>query len=289
MASMTSNLDYFRRLNWNSTVCLELSITSDDYNVIDTVYVCPYRNAYPSFIYQQLKQGFLKPNLDANTFKNINDDRVWFQVTDSPSDTPEKLKFHWNIGLSYDYYTFNYSSTSNTLPPLKLSLHLSSPSETTLSSTKLSYMGSLKESQFTYWGSVKRVNQLKTLETEQMWHAVESNDFEDFYKTAKKLLPVPADTDSEDDNQPLLPRSIPLKLILPDQIVVQDIMSPNLTLNQALSASLPLLFPPQDSKYPQLAYPVLNGTVIPLDANILWLASCMSSPDGFLRFCIILY
>lgn len=289
---MTSNLNYFRSLNWNSTVYLEVSIIKDDYSVIDTMYICPYRNTYPFLIYQHLKHAFLQSNLSSSQFSSLNDDEIWFEVVDLPNNNTDKLKFHWNIGLSYDYYTFNYNSLRNHSPPLKLVLHLSNSfdnSSTHQQSTKLSFMGSLKESQFIYWGSVKRITQLKTNQTEQLWQSIQSNDFDDYFKIANKLLPLPINADGGEDNDTLKPRSIPIKFILPDQIVIQDIFPPNLTLQQALSTSLPILFPSNPSKYPSLAYPVLHGSVIPLEANISWLASSMSSPDGFLRFCIILY
>ncbi|TIB13718.1 hypothetical protein E3P89_01116 [Wallemia ichthyophaga] len=263
---MSSDLNYFRSLNWNSTVSLELSVRKDGLSVLDTVYFTAYRNSYPFFIYQQLKYAFLQSNHSSNQLNSINDDDIWFEVVDLPesntsaNNIPDKLKLHWNIGLSYDYYTFNYNPLKNHAPPLKLILHLSNSADSAaahLQSTKLSFMGSLKESQLIYWGTVKRITQLKTNQTEQLWHSIQSNDIDEYFKIADKLLPLPLSIKEKemDDNETPKPRSIPLKFILPDQI---------------------------------LAYPVLHGTAIPLEADISWLASTMASPDGFLRFCIIL-
>ncbi|EIM24267.1 hypothetical protein WALSEDRAFT_34917 [Wallemia mellicola CBS 633.66] len=273
MMSEDSTTSLFRRLNWNSSVPLQIKLLDDSSDVIDTTFISPSRFSYPSLIYQQLKIDL----------KLRDDDNFAFQV-ELDDGSLHSLKLHWSIGLSYDYFTFNFISNTN-MPPLRLILQQNTQSPNTyaaniLDSTKMSFMASLKESQLVRWGTVKRMTSLKRSETEQLWSSLEKNLFDDYFKVANKLLP---------NNTEETPRAVPIKLVLPDSIVIQDILPYHYSLLEYLQHALPLLFPKNQSKYQNLGYPVLHGTIIPLESIIGWLDGTLSSADGFLRICIIAF
>lgn len=94
-------------------------------------------------------------------------------------------------------------------------------------------------------------------------------------------------------------RSIPIRFFLPDNApIVQEPVSPTLedgrpnTLGTVLSALFPLLFPPPPSfssfqpQAPPLAYAVVQGVRMPLDAEIAWLGSALLGPDGWVAVVI---
>ena len=126
-----------------------------------------------------------------------------------------------------------------------------------------------------------------------------TDDFDAYWAVAHKLLPVDTPAHSQSQSQAQASetpvRSVPMRILLPDSApVVQEPVSPLLadgrpaTLGTVLSGLLPLLFPPQPSfsshqpPSPPLAYAVVQGVRVPLDAEIGWLGSTMISPDGWL-------
>ncbi|KAJ9478753.1 Autophagy protein 5 [Pseudozyma hubeiensis] len=94
-------------------------------------------------------------------------------------------------------------------------------------------------------------------------------------------------------------RSIPLRFFLPDNApIVQEPVPPTLedgksnTLGAVLSALFPLLFPPPPSfssfqaQAAPLAYALVQGVRMPLDAEIAWLGSALVGPDGWVAVVI---
>ncbi|KAJ1028089.1 hypothetical protein NDA13_003538 [Ustilago tritici] len=94
-------------------------------------------------------------------------------------------------------------------------------------------------------------------------------------------------------------RSIPIRIFLPDNApIVQEPVPPVLedgrvnTLGGVLSALFPLLFPPPPSfssfqgQGKPLAYAVVQGVRVPLDAEIGWLGSALVGPDGWVSVVI---
>lgn len=85
-------------------------------------------------------------------------------------------------------------------------------------------------------------------------------------------------------------RSLPLKIYLPDNApAMQHVVAPisaetgkPTTLLQMLRTHLPQLFPAVAKPY-VLAQPLAQGIVLPPDAEVAWLAACMSGADGWLR------
>lgn len=60
------------------------------------------------------------------------------------------------------------------------------------------------------------------------------------------------------------------------------------TLGSFLSTHLPLLFPPSpnDPPFQDLAYPLIQGVVAPLDTEVAWLGACMAGADGWVNVCV---
>ncbi|KAF7321408.1 Autophagy protein 5 [Mycena kentingensis (nom. inval.)] len=101
-------------------------------------------------------------------------------------------------------------------------------------------------------------------------------------------------------------RSVPVRLYLPDGPVVQDLVPPLLedgtpyTLTHYLSTHAPLLFPPQPPapppsrtnpnpkppSRPELAYPLVQGVLTPLESEMAWLGACLAGADGWVNVCV---
>lgn len=60
------------------------------------------------------------------------------------------------------------------------------------------------------------------------------------------------------------------------------------TLAHYLSTHLPMLFPPSPSDPPfhNLAYALIQGVVVPPEAEMPWLGACMSGADGWVNVCV---
>ncbi|ODN82308.1 hypothetical protein L202_02587 [Cryptococcus amylolentus CBS 6039] len=142
-----------------------------------------------------------------------------------------------------------------------------------------------------------------------------ADDFESFSKMASKIvpLPIPAPTNQQQPSRPpstdpsgrttatestYATRSVPIKLYLPDNApAIQDVLSPMdengkpNTLISVLHKLIPLLFPvpPSSFKDPYpLAFPIAQGIVLPPEADIAWVASCVCGADGWVRLGICL-
>jgi autophagy-related protein 5 len=109
----------------------------------------------------------------------------------------------------------------------------------------------------------------------------------------------PADSGTATPNANNAVRSIPLRFFLPDNApIVQEPVPPMLedgranTLGAVLSALFPLMFPPPPSfssfqaPSPPLAYALVQGVRMPLDAEIAWLGSALVGPDGWVAVVI---
>lgn len=58
------------------------------------------------------------------------------------------------------------------------------------------------------------------------------------------------------------------------------------TLAHYLSTHLPLLFPPAPYSGPELAYTLIQGVLVPPDAEMAWLGACMAGADGWVSVCV---
>ncbi|KAK7472871.1 autophagy protein 5 [Stygiomarasmius scandens] len=104
-------------------------------------------------------------------------------------------------------------------------------------------------------------------------------------------------------------RSVPVRLYLPDGPVMQDLVPPLLedgtphTLRDYLTSHIPLLFPPHPPAPPpsrsnpnpkpppvqDLAYPLIQGILAPLDSEMAWLGACLAGADGWVNICVGLH
>lgn len=104
-------------------------------------------------------------------------------------------------------------------------------------------------------------------------------------------------------------RAIPLKVYLPDNApFIQEIVPPisesgkmfhvsplfsfsrscmrlgkPTTLLAVLQTHLPLLFPVSSKDPYELAFPIAQGILIPQEAEVAWIASCLCGVDGWIR------
>ncbi|KAF7298196.1 Autophagy protein 5 [Mycena chlorophos] len=101
-------------------------------------------------------------------------------------------------------------------------------------------------------------------------------------------------------------RSVPVRLYLPDGPVIQDLVPPLLddgtphTLSHFLTTHTPLLFPaqppapppsrsnpnPRPPAQPELAYPLVQGILTPLESEMAWLGACLAGADGWVNVCV---
>ncbi|WVQ76116.1 hypothetical protein IAR50_005759 [Cryptococcus sp. DSM 104548] len=206
-------------------------------------------------------------------------------------------------------------------PILRLVLHLSKPPadkllmSNDLATCKSQWLNQVKEADFVRWRNTTRVTNLRKVDLEAGWDGIVSGDFESYSKMASKIipLPIPAPSNQQQPSRPpstdpsgrsvatestYATRSVPIKLYLPDNApAIQDVLSPMdesgkpNTLISVLHKLIPLLFPvpPSSFKDPYpLAFPIAQGIVLPAEADIAWVASCVCGADGWVRLGICL-
>lgn len=109
---------------------------------------------------------------------------------------------------------------------------------------------------------------------------------------------------------------MPVRLYLPDGPVIQDLVPPVLedgkfivcyipsvltdsplcfdavdfivaphTLAHYLTAHLPQLFSPRTSG-PNLAFPLIQGIIMPPETEMAWLGACLAGADGWVNVCV---
>ncbi|KAG8881377.1 autophagy protein 5 [Tulasnella sp. 331] len=322
----------FRRLVWEGTVPLEIKIQAP-------------RISYLPLLIPDIKKHLTDVILDESNAALVKEEDWWFEETERGG----LMKWHWPIGLLYDYniisqglHSTSTPLASTTLPtePLRLTLHLSSPPLDKLLLTpnaetcKLSYMGQLKEADFLRWGNTRKVTGLRKQDHDGLWEGVRTHSFDDFWRIGSKIFPTttplnphqgynpnghstmnsppsatlappslsgtstitprsPTATESSGPNPQdgaYTVRSVPVRIFLPDGPVLQELVPPVIeegrahTLRHFLRTQLPLLFPPPPSQ-PQ-AYAILQGVVVPGDAEMAWLGACMAGADGWVNICI---
>lgn len=133
--------------------------------------------------------------------------------------------------------------------------------------------------------------------TNQLWNAVQDNDYASFVKINKHLL-----------NTPTPIKNIPLRIYLPSPTsstggdssggsasfkVIQTLVPPKSprsnslqTVGQALKSILPTLFP--SSSRPVIADAVLHGSPVPFGAPLKELMEEAAYPDGWLGLVVVL-
>jgi len=312
----------------------ELPANSD--RSIECYYIQAPRISYLPLLLPDIKRHLVEIVLDDPSV--VKEEEWWFEE----SGTGTIMKWHWPIGALYDNHVISAgvsASVSSTylnttldnpnpvtsssfdptpVTPLRLILHLAAPptdkilSSPSVEACKQAFMGQIKEADFLRWGNTKRVTGLRKQEQDGIWDGLRDNNFDEFWRVASKIFPVPslnppppppANADPHPRSQSTDPggavtdkdgaynvRSVPCRIYLPDGPVLQDIMAPlnelgrPTTLRELLRGHVPLLFPPPPSV--PLAYAIIQGVVTPGDAEIAWLNACMAGVDGWLSIFI---
>jgi autophagy-related protein 5 len=106
-------------------------------------------------------------------------------------------------------------------------------------------------------------------------------------------------------------RSVPVRLYLPDGPVLQDLVPPLLedgemsswtvsqyhsayfcvqgsphTLHHYLATHIPLLFPAHTPITSDIAYALIQGVLVPPEAEMAWLGACLAGADGWVSICV---
>ena len=183
----------FRRVVWSGTIPLSVSLDAADLpagsdSSVDSTYLVVPRISYLPLLLDKVRTHLLELILDPTALALLKDKEWWFEADGQP------LKWHWPIGLLYDYHTRNPASTSlgplsvspSPPPPLlpwKLRLHLSKPpldrlhTGPSLDTCKTSFMSMLKEADFVRYGSTKRVVNLRRQEQDALWQGLVDREF----------------------------------------------------------------------------------------------------------------
>ncbi|KAI0958514.1 hypothetical protein AcV7_004315 [Taiwanofungus camphoratus] len=208
--------------------------------------------------------------------------------------------------------------------PLRLILHLVSPPTDKLllspstDACKQAFMGQLKEADFLRWGNTKRMTGLRKAEQDGLWEGIKEHNFDEYWRVASKVTPTttparstspppppssvsmhtrppsadPGSNGAPDRDGAYNVRSVPVRIYLPEGPVLQDLVPPTLEdgtvhrFSYFLTTHLPLLFPVSDTRHSDLAYALVQGVLVPPDAEMAWLGACMAGADGWVNVCV---
>ncbi len=216
-----------RRLIWEGTIpiCVSVDPTElppgSDSTITETYIVAP-RISYLPLVVADVRKNLLELALEGPALVALNEKDMWFEYEGQP------LRWHWQIGLLYDYHTSNPARTSISYQvpstatsglgslrsetpqpqdrtassvgqisrlPWKIKLRLSKPpverlhSNAGLESCKTSFMSMMKEADFVRYGSTKKVTNLRKQEQDTLWESVVSHNYDLFWSVANKLVP----------------------------------------------------------------------------------------------------
>ncbi|KAG8906156.1 autophagy protein 5 [Tulasnella sp. 403] len=208
----------FRRLVWEGTVPLEIKIDGKELPAgsdrgLECYYIQAPRISYLPLLIPDIKKHLTDLILDEPNAASMKEEEWWFEETERGS----LMKWHWPLGLLYDYNTISQGLHSTIPPipgmpgptqPLRLTLHLTSPPTDkllitpTAESCKLGYMGQLKEADFLRWGNTKRVTGLRKQDHDGLWESVRSHNFDDFWRIASKIFPTTTPLSSHSSANP---------------------------------------------------------------------------------------
>ncbi|GAA5859305.1 hypothetical protein JCM1840_004554 [Sporobolomyces johnsonii] len=211
--------------------------------------------------------------------------------------------------------------TQDAVQPWRITLHLKDPPVEQLlvsnrvEDCRVGFMAMVKEADYVRWGNVKRVTNLRKEQQDNLWEGVVQNNFDKYWTVASKLVPLPSlsgpsssspsatrsptpSSGGSSSAEGRLPdansvRSVPIRVYLPEGApAMQSVVAPMqdgapTTLHSALSALLPLLFPPAPSA-PALAHPLIQGILVPLESEVGWLGACMAGADGWVNVVVVL-
>ncbi|OCH85706.1 hypothetical protein OBBRIDRAFT_838764 [Obba rivulosa] len=318
----------FRRLTWEGTVPIEVRVDPKELPAnsdrgLECYYLQAPRVSYLPLLVPEIKRFLTDVVFDDAAARAMKEEDWWFE-----SDDGALLKWHWPVGLIYDYHTITSSIRPSAPPqqtaPLRLTLHLASPPTDKLllspsaDACKQAFMGQMKEADFLRWGNTKRMTGLRKAEQDGLWEGIKEHNFDEYWRVAAKVTPTtspnrsysppppsatsmhtrPPSADPGSSGQPdkdgaYNVRSVPVRMYLPDGPVLQDLVPPMLedgtmhTLAHFLHTHLPLIFPPPNTASGrELAYPLVQGVLVPGEAEMAWLGACMAGADGWVNVCV---
>ncbi|KAM0751896.1 APG5-domain-containing protein [Meredithblackwellia eburnea MCA 4105] len=273
-----------RSLVFSGSIPLSIAIAPEDLPPtadlsIDAYHVQAQRIGYLPLLIQDVRKYLVELVLDESSAAVVADDDVWFEFDGVP------LKWHWPIGLLYDFHTSRATSSSSsrfvspnaspslgfaggpaappTSLPWKLTLHLKNPPLESLllnggvDVCRTGFMNMIKEADYVRWGNTKRVTNLRKEQQDALWEGVVKNDFEKYWTVASKLVPSPSPLSSNPT-----PSASPLPGATPPSTTT---LSP--TLSTGLDGKPPeanaMRSVPMRIYLPDGA-PVVQGVVVPL-------------------------
>ncbi|WRT64845.1 uncharacterized protein IL334_001781 [Kwoniella shivajii] len=216
------------------------------------------------------------------------------------------------------------SSSSISVEPkqLRLLLHFSKPPSDKLlmpnniETCKNQWLNQIKEADFVRWRNTNKVTSLRKTDLDNGWDGIMQDDYDLYLRMAARVLPLPLlppagsnltspnpsrppSTDPSGSNvkpeSAYSTRAIPLKIYLPDNApVIQEVIPPlgtdgiPTTILAALHQYLSLLFPTRSKDPYSMAFPIVQGILIPPESELAWLSACMCGADGWLRIGICL-
>lgn len=110
-ASATQTISTFRKLIWEGTIPICVSIDPTELpagsdSTIDSTYLIVPRISYLPLIIADVKKNLLELVLEQPALNALNEKELWFEYEGQP------LRWHWQIGLLYDYHTSNAARTA---------------------------------------------------------------------------------------------------------------------------------------------------------------------------------
>ncbi|EWC44620.1 hypothetical protein DRE_06609 [Drechslerella stenobrocha 248] len=302
---MAASPDAIRRAVWEGSISVRVLLDPSECRVFDKAdayYFQASRVAYLPFYLPRIYKFFEDFLIDRAVATAEN---AWFEADNAP------LRWHWPIGLLYDFYTALDPTKTPTPPsptnhdrpssppvapdaepgvpqvPWTITLRFASyPHDllTTLTptSTHDSFINTIKEADFARNGTAKAVMSLSPTDSRQLFASLQEHDFDGFWSVSDKML----------NHSGSSIRNVPLRIYNPEtgQVIQGSIPirqagtfrggDPQ-TLGGALNSLAPMLFPSKRSVI--LARPVMHGIVLPMAAPLVDLMREAMYPDGFLH------
>ncbi|KAK6497860.1 autophagy protein 5 [Arthrobotrys musiformis] len=295
--------DAVRRAVWDGSIPFKVMLDPSECRIFDKAdpyYFQADRVAYLPFYLPRIYK-FFEDFLIDRAVSTV--ESAWFEVDNAP------LRWHWPVGLLYDFYTALDPTKTPTLPPTNhdrpgspplaadpepgaapvpwtITLRFASyPNDllTTLTptSTHDAFINTIKEAGFARNGTSKAVMSLSSSDTQDLFASLQDHDYDRFWGVTDKLL----------NHSGTTLKNIPIRVYNPEtgQVIQGSVPARQpgtirgdaQTLGTALNSLVPIIFPSKRSVV--LARPVMHGIVLPLSAPLLELMKEAMYPDGFLH------
>ncbi|PWN49623.1 hypothetical protein IE53DRAFT_388129 [Violaceomyces palustris] len=107
----SASIQQIRRLIWSGTLPISVSLDASDLGKnsdrsIQSYLITAPRISYLPLLLQEIKSNLVQLVLDEPSYASLNEKELWFEYDGVP------LRWHWPIGLLYDYHTCNPAPSS---------------------------------------------------------------------------------------------------------------------------------------------------------------------------------